>query len=191
MYKKWQKKKKFFLKQEVKQFGRTDDKCPTSAGKVGAVGKVSVIIPTSGIWFGSSEAFKKDKRAGRRGFREPKCKTSQKRGKKRALPWMTIYRGVGKHTRAPTPEQQRGRFPSQAWRGEGGGLSGTQRGEFHEEGWPRSAVIFKPVSDSPAQGNTQHRGRLGGEHPDVTLFGSPARNPCWPNPLETRGQGSL
>lgn len=85
------KKKNFFFKAGSKAiwawpFGRTDDKCPTSAGKVGAVGKVSVIIPTSKIWFGSSEAFKKDKRAGRRGFREPKCKTSQKRGKKHAFP---------------------------------------------------------------------------------------------------------
>lgn len=103
---------------------------------------------------------------------------------------MTIYRGVGKHTRASRSSRGAG-FPLRPEGERAGGLSGTQRGEFHEEGWPRSAVIFKPVSDSPAQGNTQHRGRLGGEHPDVTLFGSPARNPCWPNPLETRGQGSL
>lgn len=47
-------------------------------GGVGAVGKVSIIIPTSGMAYDTGVQRKKDNREGKRGFREPKSKNSQK-----------------------------------------------------------------------------------------------------------------
>lgn len=48
-------------------------------GEAGALGKVFIITPTSGIWSRSSEV--KAKREGKRGFRDPKSKISQKQWK--------------------------------------------------------------------------------------------------------------
>ena len=52
-----------------------------SGGGVGAVGKVSIIIPTSGMAYDTRVQRQKDNREGKRGFREPKSKNSQKQRK--------------------------------------------------------------------------------------------------------------
>ena len=43
-------------------FRRAEDRCTTSEWEVGALGKVSVIISTSGIWYRSSEAKRQEGR---------------------------------------------------------------------------------------------------------------------------------